>query len=393
MQIKRLRLTGFKSFVDPADLRIEPGLTGIVGPNGCGKSNLLEAIRWVMGEASAKSLRGGGMEDVIFAGTATRPARDFAEVLDPPEQPAIARTRIVRRSARRVPLSIRRDVAPGVALAFACRDRAHAPRWSAGDGSISLPSPRARAMLERRASRAPRSAEGAERAARHEATPRLDSHRRPESRAAALSASPPGRRYRELSDKIASPNADDLRRWCEAATAADAARGGGGRTLVARPRPARRPRSSRPQRNPRRHPRPIAPARDRATEAMHRLATLRSDRAPSSAASPNSGRRTPLADNRGREGRSPATRRSARPARRRSQPRCPIAETARDADARPACRSRTRRARREVALARRSPPRPPTPPRPESPKRARRRPRPLRPRLARCRPGGGESAR
>ncbi|MBY0520521.1 MAG: AAA family ATPase, partial [Sphingomonas sp.] len=80
MQIKRLRLTGFKSFVDPADLRIEPGLTGIVGPNGCGKSNLLEALRWTMGENSAKSLRGAGMDDVIFAGTATRPQRDFAEV-------------------------------------------------------------------------------------------------------------------------------------------------------------------------------------------------------------------------------------------------------------------------------------------------------------------------
>ena len=80
MQIKRLRLTGFKSFVEPTELRIEPGLTGVVGPNGCGKSNLLEAIRWVMGESSAKSMRGGGMEDVIFAGTSTRPARDFAEV-------------------------------------------------------------------------------------------------------------------------------------------------------------------------------------------------------------------------------------------------------------------------------------------------------------------------
>jgi chromosome segregation protein len=80
MRFRRLSLTGFKSFVEPADLRIEPGLTGVVGPNGCGKSNLLEALRWVMGEGSPKSRRGGGLEDVIFAGTASRPARDFAEV-------------------------------------------------------------------------------------------------------------------------------------------------------------------------------------------------------------------------------------------------------------------------------------------------------------------------
>src|SRR5574339_127922 len=80
MRIRRLKLSGFKSFVEPSELRIEPGLTGVVGPNGCGKSNLLEAIRWTMGEGSPKSLRGGGMEDVIFAGTATRPPRDFAEV-------------------------------------------------------------------------------------------------------------------------------------------------------------------------------------------------------------------------------------------------------------------------------------------------------------------------
>src|SRR5437762_11748001 len=80
MRIRRLKLSGFKSFVEPAELRIEPGLTGVVGPNGCGKSNLLEAIRWVMGESSARSMRGAGMEDVIFAGTSTRPQRDFAEV-------------------------------------------------------------------------------------------------------------------------------------------------------------------------------------------------------------------------------------------------------------------------------------------------------------------------
>src|SRR5438105_14378679 len=80
MQIDRLRLVGFKSFVDAAELAIEPGLTGIVGPNGCGKSNLVEALRWVMGETSAKRLRGGEMDDVIFAGAAGRPARNIAEV-------------------------------------------------------------------------------------------------------------------------------------------------------------------------------------------------------------------------------------------------------------------------------------------------------------------------
>lgn len=76
----RLRLHGFKSFVDKSDLDIGPGLTGIVGPNGCGKSNLVEALSWVMGETSAKRLRGSGMEDVIFSGTSSRPARNSAEV-------------------------------------------------------------------------------------------------------------------------------------------------------------------------------------------------------------------------------------------------------------------------------------------------------------------------
>jgi chromosome segregation protein len=80
MKIARVKLTGFKSFVDPVELQIMTGLTGVVGPNGCGKSNLLEAIRWAMGEGSPKSLRGAGMDDVIFAGTATRPQRQFAEV-------------------------------------------------------------------------------------------------------------------------------------------------------------------------------------------------------------------------------------------------------------------------------------------------------------------------
>ncbi len=80
MRFTRLRLNGFKSFVDPTDLTIADGLTGVVGPNGCGKSNLLEALRWVMGENRPTAMRGGGMEDVIFAGAATRPARNHAEV-------------------------------------------------------------------------------------------------------------------------------------------------------------------------------------------------------------------------------------------------------------------------------------------------------------------------
>ena len=80
MQFTKLRLNGFKSFVDPTEMLIADGLTGIVGPNGCGKSNLLEALRWVMGENRPTAMRGGGMEDVIFAGTTRRPARNFAEV-------------------------------------------------------------------------------------------------------------------------------------------------------------------------------------------------------------------------------------------------------------------------------------------------------------------------
>ena len=80
MRFDRLRLNGFKSFVDPTDLVIREGLTGVVGPNGCGKSNLLEALRWVMGENRPTAMRGEGMEDVIFAGTTRRNARAHAEV-------------------------------------------------------------------------------------------------------------------------------------------------------------------------------------------------------------------------------------------------------------------------------------------------------------------------
>src|SRR3974390_1791861 len=80
MKLTRLRLLGFKSFVEPTDFLIEPGLTGVVGPNGCGKSNLVEALRWVMGESSHKSMRASSMDDVIFSGNTLRPARNNAEV-------------------------------------------------------------------------------------------------------------------------------------------------------------------------------------------------------------------------------------------------------------------------------------------------------------------------
>ncbi len=81
MKFVSLRILGFKTFVDPAEMVIAPGLTGVVGPNGCGKSNLVEALRWVMGETSHKSMRGSGMDDVIFSGSTQRPARNHAEVL------------------------------------------------------------------------------------------------------------------------------------------------------------------------------------------------------------------------------------------------------------------------------------------------------------------------
>ncbi len=80
MKLTRLRIAGFKTFVEPTDFLIEPGLTGVVGPNGCGKSNLVEALRWVMGESSYKNMRASGMDDVIFSGSGGRPPRNVAEV-------------------------------------------------------------------------------------------------------------------------------------------------------------------------------------------------------------------------------------------------------------------------------------------------------------------------
>ena len=81
MEFKKIQLNGFKSFADKTDFLIEEGLTGIVGPNGCGKSNIVESLRWVMGETSAKSMRGSGMEDVIFSGTSNKASKNIAEVL------------------------------------------------------------------------------------------------------------------------------------------------------------------------------------------------------------------------------------------------------------------------------------------------------------------------
>ena len=80
MKFSKLDLTGFKSFYDKTTILIEDGLTGIVGPNGCGKSNIVEALRWCMGETSAKSMRGSGMEDVIFSGTSNKPEKNISEV-------------------------------------------------------------------------------------------------------------------------------------------------------------------------------------------------------------------------------------------------------------------------------------------------------------------------
>ena len=78
--VKKLKISGFKSFAHPTEILIEDGVTGIIGPNGCGKSNIFEAIRWVMGETSSKSLRSGAMDDIIFNGTQNLPAKNFAEV-------------------------------------------------------------------------------------------------------------------------------------------------------------------------------------------------------------------------------------------------------------------------------------------------------------------------
>jgi len=238
MQIKRLRITGFKSFVDPADLRIEPGLTGVVGPNGCGKSNLLEALRWTMGEASAKSLRGAGMEDVIFAGTATRPPRDFAEVSILAEIAGDERE-IIRRIERGAGSAYRidgRDVrAKDVGLLFAdAATGAHSPalvsQGKIGAVIAAKPADR-RAMLEEAAGIAGlhvrrKDAEGKLRATEANLAKLDEIIADQDARAATLKRQArAAERYRLISSQIRVAEARTLfARWREAAAASDAAK-------------------------------------------------------------------------------------------------------------------------------------------------------------------------
>jgi chromosome segregation protein len=250
VQIKRLKLSGFKSFVEPAELRVEPGLTGVVGPNGCGKSNVLEAIRWVMGESSPKSMRGAGMDDVIFAGTAARPARDFAEVSLLVERQAddmpgdvtlapVGDVEITRRIERGAGSAYRvngRDVrAKDVALLFAdAATGAHSPAL-VSQGKISAviaakPTER-RLMLEEAAGISGlhvrrKDAEQKLRAAEANLV-RLDEVIGDmEMRAAALRRqAKAAERYRRLSDQIRIAEGRMIfARWREAARAADVAK-------------------------------------------------------------------------------------------------------------------------------------------------------------------------
>ncbi|MEG8014470.1 chromosome segregation SMC family protein [Sphingomonas sp. 22R3R2A-7] len=302
MQIKRLRITGFKSFVEPADLRIEPGLTGVVGPNGCGKSNLLEALRWTMGEASAKSLRGSGMEDVIFAGTATRPPRDFAEVSILAEiagPTGVDECEVVRRIERGAGSAYRidgRDVrAKDVGLLFAdAATGAHSPalvsQGRIGAVIAAKPADR-RAMLEDAAGIAGLHVRRKDAEARLRATEanlaRLDAViADQDARVAALRRQARAAdRYRQLSTQIRVAEARLVfARWHEAAAAADAAR------LAAAVADARVSDAAAVERTTAANRLDAAAAvasarsaalaaRDTATETGHALASLRTERA------------------------------------------------------------------------------------------------------------------
>jgi chromosome segregation protein len=306
LQIKRLKLSGFKSFVEPAELRIEPGLTGVVGPNGCGKSNLLEAIRWVMGEGSAKSLRGGAMEDVIFAGTSTRPSRDFAEVSIHAELDGDIETidlgrdiEVVRRIERGAGSAYRingRDVrAKDVGLLFAdAATGAHSPAL-VSQGKISAviaakPVDR-RAMLEEAAGISGlhvrrKDAEQKLRATETNLT-RLDEVLGDmENRANALRRQArAAERYRKLSEEIRVAEGRMIfSRWREAADAADKARAEAAlaETAVAQASEVQRAAAIKQSEavTALATARSAALfARDAATEAGHRLSGLASDRA------------------------------------------------------------------------------------------------------------------
>ena len=243
MRIRRLKLSGFKSFVEPSELRVEPGLTGIVGPNGCGKSNLLEALRWAMGEGSPKSLRGGGMDDVIFAGTASRPPRDFAEVSilveREQEDAQPGESEVTRRIERGAGSAYRidgRDVrAKDVSLLFAdAATGAHSPALvSQGKvGAIISAKPTERRLLLEEAA----GISGLH-ARRKDAEQKLRATEAnlgrlgeilsdQEQRAAALRRQArAAERYRQLSDRIRAAEARLVHaRWVEADRSAEAAR-------------------------------------------------------------------------------------------------------------------------------------------------------------------------
>jgi chromosome segregation protein len=243
VRIRRLKLSGFKSFVEPTELRVEPGLTGVVGPNGCGKSNLLEALRWAMGESSPKSLRGGGMDDVIFAGTATRPPRDFAEVSilverQPGEEGGAGETEVVRRIERSAGSAYRidgRDVrAKDVALLFAdAATGAHSPALvSQGKiGAVISAKPvERRLLLEEAAGIAGlharrKDAEQKLRATEANLARLSEILGEQEQRASALRRQArAAERYRKLTDQIRAVEARLLHaRWVEAERAAEGA--------------------------------------------------------------------------------------------------------------------------------------------------------------------------
>ncbi len=309
MQVKRLKLSGFKSFVEPAELSVEPGLTGLVGPNGCGKSNVLEAIRWVMGESSPKSMRGAGMDDVIFAGTAMRPSRDFAEVSLLVERQAgdvggdvavapVGEVEITRRIERGAGSAYRvngRDVrAKDIALLFAdAATGAHSPAL-VSQGKISAviaakPTER-RLMLEEAAGISGlhvrrKDAEQKLRAAETNLV-RLDEVLADmELRTTALRRQArAAERYRKLSEQIRLAEARLVfARWEEAAEAADNARAEAeaAETSVAAAGEAQRAAAAHQTEAAQAladRRRAAEHARERASELGHRLAALRAER-------------------------------------------------------------------------------------------------------------------